>query len=669
MQKQWHNLTTILKYSNATPFKDRNDAGYICAYCFKTYPDPNVLRQHTHYDHDKEKPTYKAGSGMSSFVAFLDIVDLKCTICDQNMESINVLTEHLVNQHDKKYYLGVTDYFQPFKLTSEPVINCCLCNEIFHNMKLLMQHMNKHYRNFICTICGAGFVNSFRLNRHETTHGKKKSSFTCRHCGQVFAAESKKKAHVNTEHKGIAGDSVCQICKARFKNYYQKTRHMMQVHNVEGIKCDMCDKSDQVEVFNSVLFFVGVEKETSYIEITIKQEPASDSEQQDTEFETVIKIEKESDEKESKKVIKGEKKSAADKKSKKDQILEMEKHLKNISTILLHTNATPIRYHDGANYVCALCPETYPLPSELKLHVLEEHDQIDKSSFMEGHRLTSYVVKLDITNLRCLICHSEIEGFDHLFEHLNTVHGKGLHTDIPNHILPFRFVGNGFDCVQCPKSFEHFKLIQEHMSVHYGNYLCETCNSRFVNKRTMQNHANRHKKGDFPCSQCAKIFDTNRKKLNHEKFVHAGDYKRKKCPYCQEKFTNYAKKRSHMVKEHGAEPLSVKCDICKKTFSTRARLRGHTRRDHMECQHACTECEMRFFTKMELVKHMVKHSPLREYQCDICQKAYARKHTLREHLKIHANIRNFKCELCAYTFVQKCSWKTHMRNKHKVKVP
>ncbi|XP_050359484.1 zinc finger protein 564-like isoform X2 [Nymphalis io] len=411
-----------------------------------------------------------------------------------------------------------------------------------------------------------------------------------------------------------------------------------------------------------------VEIETSFVEITIKQEPTSDTEERETKLETVVKIENVTDDNVSKKVTKDPKKGAADKKSKKDQILEMEKHLKNISTILLHTNATPIRYHDGANYVCALCPETYPLPSELKMHVLEEHDEIDKSSFMEGHRLTSYVVKLDITNLRCLICHSEIEGFDPM-HHLRTAHGKELHTDIPNHILPFRFVGNGFDCVQCPKSFEHFKLIQEHMSIHYGNYICATCNAPFVNKRTMQNHANRHKKGDFPCSQCAKIFDTNRKKLNHEKFVHDGDYKRKKCPYCQEKFTNYAKKRSHMVQEHGAEPLSVKCEICKKTFSTRARLRGHTRRDHMECQHACTDCEMRFYTKLELVKHMVKHSPLREYQCDICQKAYARKHTLREHLKIHANIRKFKCELCEFTFVQKCSWKSHMRNKHKIKVP
>ncbi|XP_013134186.1 PREDICTED: gastrula zinc finger protein XlCGF26.1-like isoform X7 [Papilio polytes] len=243
MQKQWHNLTTLLKYSNATPFKDRNDAGYICAYCFKTYPDPEVLRNHTQYEHVKEKPTYKAGSGMSSFVAFLDVVNLKCTLCDTIMDDLKTLTDHLITTHDVKYYGGLTDYFQQFKLTNGNQIKCCLCNEVYHNMKLLMQHMNVHYRNFICTICGAGFVNSFRLIRHETTHVKKKSSFPCRQCGEVFAAESKKKAHVNTEHKGIAGDSVCQICKARFKNYYQKTRHMMQVHNVEGIKCEVCDKT------------------------------------------------------------------------------------------------------------------------------------------------------------------------------------------------------------------------------------------------------------------------------------------------------------------------------------------------------------------------------------------------------------------------------------------
>ncbi|XP_060809093.1 zinc finger protein 624 isoform X9 [Amyelois transitella] len=264
MKKQWHNLNLLLKYSNATPFKDRNDAGYICAYCYKTFPDAQILRCHTHNDHDRDKPSYKAGSGIASFVAMLDIVDLKCTLCNQPMETLNVLTEHLVRVHDKQFYEGITDYFQPFKLTNEQQLNCCLCTEVFHNMKLLMQHMNKHYRNFICTVCGAGFVNSFRLNRHETTHEKKKSSFPCKHCEQVFAAESKRKAHVYTEHKGIAGDSVCQICKARFKNYYQKTRHMIQVHNAEGIKCDMCEKKFHLKS-NLMLHMRGVHlKERPY---------------------------------------------------------------------------------------------------------------------------------------------------------------------------------------------------------------------------------------------------------------------------------------------------------------------------------------------------------------------------------------------------------------------
>jgi DNA-directed RNA polymerase subunit RPC12/RpoP len=242
MKKQWHNLNTLLKFSNATPFKDRNDAGYVCAYCYKTYPDPRILRSHTQNDHGREKPSYKATCGMATFIALLDIVDLKCTVCDLPLENLDLLRDHLVNVHSKKYYFGMTDYFQPYKLTNEQQVGCCLCDQLFHNMKLLMQHMNNHYRNFICAVCGAGFVNSFRLTRHEMTHDKKKSSFPCRHCGEVFDVESKRKAHVNTVHKGVAGDSVCQLCKARFKNYYQKTRHMIQVHNAEGIKCDMCER-------------------------------------------------------------------------------------------------------------------------------------------------------------------------------------------------------------------------------------------------------------------------------------------------------------------------------------------------------------------------------------------------------------------------------------------
>lgn len=241
IDKQWHNLTTLLKYSNATPFKERTDAGFTCVYCFRTYRDADVFRLHTNEEHNREKFTYKAGTGMSNFVIFLDILDLKCTICDTFVETIKGLTEHLSTVHDKKFYLGLPDYFQPYILTNDQETKCYLCEQSFTSLKQLTQHMNGHSRNYICSICGDGFVNSFRLFKHEMRHSKK-TSYPCKICGQVFTALSQKIAHWTKEHKGIAGYCQCQICKARFKNYYQKRRHMEEFHNAEAFKCEYCGK-------------------------------------------------------------------------------------------------------------------------------------------------------------------------------------------------------------------------------------------------------------------------------------------------------------------------------------------------------------------------------------------------------------------------------------------
>lgn len=344
---------------------------------------------------------------------------------------------------------------------------------------------------------------------------------------------------------------------------------------------------------------------------------------------------------------------------------EITKHLHNIRTILLNSNATPIRSYNGIGYTCCFCSEQYPLPKDLKKHTLENHDKTAKVKFMQGCPLSTYVVKIDITDLSCELCGTEFKDLQKFVEHLQNDHHKTLHTDINDHILPFKFEGEGFTCVICSKNFERFKAIHEHMNIHHRNFICEVCDSPFVNKRTLKSHMSRHKQGEFNCSFCPKVFDTQNKKTNHEKFVHTGDQRRNICPYCKEKFLSYAKKNEHMVELHGVEPLVLKCKACDKTFNRRDKLTLHTRRDHLlERRFECDHCDMKFYGKRDLNTHMVKHTGVKQYRCEVCLKAFGRRHTLREHLRIHADDRRFKCEHCGQTFVQKCSWKSHMRSKH-----
>ncbi|KAF9812370.1 hypothetical protein SFRURICE_005481 [Spodoptera frugiperda] len=675
MKKQWHNLTTLLMYSNATPFKDRNDAGFVCAYCFKTYPTCEILRAHTHAEHDKEKVSYKAGSCKASFVAFLDIVDLKCTLCNQQMDSLQTLTEHLVTIHEKKYYLGITDYFQPFKLTNEQQINCCLCDEVFHNMKLLMQHMNVHYRNFICTTCGAGFVNSFRLNRHETTHLKKKASFPCRHCDQVFAAESKKKAHVNTEHKGIAGDSVCQICKARFKNYYQKTRHMMQVHNVEGIKCDQCEKKFNLKSnlmlhmrsvhlkerpyecsVCSMGFFIkrhmlGHYMATHTNERKFKCEVcgkayATQNSKRRIETELAIKLlskaKKQQDtEKTDKEQTEEGDETVSEKTNLKIYQVELFKQRFNVHEILLSSNATPIRKYD-IGFVCCFCDEQFIEAQELKTHTISSHGDKEILDYTKGFGLRGFLVKLDVTGLQCNLCNTEMDSVEDLMHHLKDDHEKPMFTDIKSYIIPFIFEDSSFKCTFCELQFNKFKVLQEHMYTHYDNFVCDICGSGFVNEKMFNSHSDSHKVGIFKCGHCPEEFETPLKKKYHEKTAHFVSMN--KCNYCGEKFMWYSQKCLHIKKVHGIKVNEPKeCKACDKVFSSDWRLQIHIRRDHLlERSFKCTECDMAFFAKDTLTQHMVRHSGVKSFSCNVCSKAYTLKKGLREHMRIHDNDRRFK---------------------------
>ncbi|CAH2108955.1 unnamed protein product [Euphydryas editha] len=343
---------------------------------------------------------------------------------------------------------------------------------------------------------------------------------------------------------------------------------------------------------------------------------------------------------------------------------ELKKHGDNISEILINTNATPLRCNNDFGYNCSFCAEAYINPADLKEHTLRIHDANVKKNYIKGKHIRNYLVKLDITGLKCNICSKTIDTLDELMHHLKD-HGKEIHFDINNHIIPFKFDGQELKCTVCQIVFNKFKMLLEHMNRHSKNYVCDICGSGYVNRSTFNLHYQGHKKGEFSCQHCSKIFETQMKKRSHELAVHVHLQKKSKCGYCGEKFSTRRKKEKHISSVHGVHIQRVKCQVCSRMFPTQSALTIHIKRDHLqERRFACGLCVMKFFGSQELKNHMLKHTGIREFQCDVCKKYFSKKWTLREHMRIHADDRRYKCEHCPMSFIQRCSLNGHLKSKH-----
>lgn len=240
--KHRENLLTILKFSNAIPFKNKSLLGFICGYCESAFPDPADLRHHTETDHKSERLNFKSNFDMTEYNVKVDITELCCTLCDEKMENLNTLKEHLVKTHDKSIYNDIKDHILQFKLKKGDVYDCAMCTSTYETFKMLKQHMNKHYCNYTCSKCDTSFATKRSLNAHRTTHLE--GSFKCDHCDKVFPSRGKKHYHEKIKHFGARNISNCPYCNEPFRSYYQRNQHLVKVHNSEAqYKCNVCNKA------------------------------------------------------------------------------------------------------------------------------------------------------------------------------------------------------------------------------------------------------------------------------------------------------------------------------------------------------------------------------------------------------------------------------------------
>ncbi|XP_073963949.1 uncharacterized protein [Choristoneura fumiferana] len=341
-------------------------------------------------------------------------------------------------------------------------------------------------------------------------------------------------------------------------------------------------------------------------------------------------------------------------------------HHDNLRIVLRCSNATTFLCR-GIWYLCTLCRTKYTDPGDLKAHTLKVHSSLlSQRKLYSARQMKRYIVKLDITNLKCKLCNLNISSLKDLMEHLYWKHAEGIHRDLPNHIIPFKFDSEVLRCTECDREFTNFKMLQCHMNDHYKNFTCEVCDTGYVTYGSLMQHMRLHADGEYTCEWCQKVFGNKHKLGDHVKLVHLGRKKRNKCAYCDMKFLLFETRNKHMEEEHGLKAPVVQCQACLKTFRSTRYLTAHMKNFHLigERNYECSFCERRFSAPHMLKAHMPVHSTAKNFQCVVCEKAFSRKKTLREHIRIHANDRRFRCEYCGMAFVQKCSLTGHLKSKH-----
>lgn len=242
--KHRNTLREILIYSNATPI--RSSVNYKCCYCKNEFAEPAQLKKHSISHNFKAKVAFAAKAhnydGRITCVK-LDVTCLRCALCPTMDFTLDHLAEHLKLVHKKKIFPDTLNLILPFKFPPDANnFECIKCTSKYITFNALLQHMNEHYQNFFCDICGAGFANEVSISNHSKMH--ETGRFKCRYCPVIFEFERIRENHEIKLHN--TRERTCKICNEVFINRYKKRVHCIKVHKaktkVTSVPCGACGK-------------------------------------------------------------------------------------------------------------------------------------------------------------------------------------------------------------------------------------------------------------------------------------------------------------------------------------------------------------------------------------------------------------------------------------------
>lgn len=145
--------------------------------------------------------------------------------------------------HDK------CDYIE-FLENNQQILTCRVCYKVFTTVEGLRCHKRLHTGGmFKCKICDKEYTRQNHLQRHESTHGKRKVH-VCKICNKTLTRFEHLKRHLTIHLK--EKPFVCNICNRGFNRQEHLANHMKRCKGDRIYICDICNKGfnreDSLEV-------------------------------------------------------------------------------------------------------------------------------------------------------------------------------------------------------------------------------------------------------------------------------------------------------------------------------------------------------------------------------------------------------------------------------------
>lgn len=171
----------------------------------------------------KKKSPIVVLRGQATNQKLREFYDMKCEMCEEQLESFNALKKHYYQTHRTRGY-----------------IKCC--GRTFHKQYRLLEHLSYHVGSSMvrCEECNKTFSSrSYLLVHRSRVHGQPEDRpYKCTQCHQSYALECHLKAHI-VSHVRVN----CTICGKELASAHSLRTHMINMHgNRENHICDTCGR-------------------------------------------------------------------------------------------------------------------------------------------------------------------------------------------------------------------------------------------------------------------------------------------------------------------------------------------------------------------------------------------------------------------------------------------